>query len=267
MKEKKTAPEKSKPFLTGAPTDENTVKQALKFFGMMLLIIFMSFLVCSMTGFNSRILSIIVNLAVEGLILLVVYTKGADLGTDGVVRGEILYQHIQKGIDAAESEKRIPFNKMKGFIIGLLGSALFLVFAILLAVTTKKQMTGAGVLPSWTEGFIRRSEFRNALAQYIQPSGITFTDIMRILVRMMLMPFVSMVGADNTDILLVLERISPLLVLLAPAAYGAGYLTGPAKRRQVHTEIAKNTRKRIMKEKKEQKARRTIALKEPKQLN
>ena len=53
MGNKPNTSEKAKPFTTGAPKDENTVRQALKFFGAMFLVAFMTFLVCSMVVFNS----------------------------------------------------------------------------------------------------------------------------------------------------------------------------------------------------------------------
>ena len=267
MQNKKPVQKITKPYLTGAPTDENTLRQALRFFGMMLLVLFMTLLVCSMTGFNSMPLRIIVNMFIEVLILFVLYSKGSDLGTDAVARGEILYQHEQKGMEISQSERRIPFHKLKGFIIGLAGSLLFLICGLIIALTAQKQMTTAGALPSWMDAYLRRAEFRDALSMYTQTTGLSFTDIMRILVRVMLMPFISMAGSENSDLLLMVERLSPLLVLLPAFAYGTGYLSGPAKRTQVHSEIAENKRRRISKEKKERKARRAIAPKEPQQLN
>ena len=264
MKNNRNAPEVSKPFLTGAPTDEYTLRSALKFFGMTVLILIMTFLVCSLTGFKFTVIRIIVNLFVEGLVLTVLYYKGAELGEDAVARGEILYQHDLKGENIAPSERRIPYHPLKGFLIGLIGSSLILACAILLALTAEKQMTGAGALPSWTDAFMRRSEFRDAVAAYSESTSATFTDFLRLIVRIMMMPFVSMAGSENRDLLLTFERLSPLLVLLPAAAYGFGYLQGPARRKRIHTEIAENTRKRIAREKK---ARKTRTPREPQQLN
>ena len=81
------------------------------------------------------------------------------------------------------------------------------------------------------------------------------------------MPFISMCGAENKDIILIVEKLSPVLVLLPALAYGIGYLQGPAMRKRVHTEIAANRRKRMLREKRERKARIAIKPKEPEQLN
>ena len=259
-------PGQTKPFLRGTPTDENTVRQALKFFGAMILVAFMSFIVCSMTSFSNDILRIGINIVIESLIILIFFNKGADMGTEGVSRGEILFQHIQKGQEASENEKRIPFHSSKGFVIGLLGSSLFLIAAVLLAVTAKRQMTGAGTLPSWMESYMRRSEISDALAGYSQSTAVSATDIFRIIIRLTIMPFVSMCGAENRELLLAVERISPVLVMIPAAAYGTGYMQGPARRRKIHAEIAENARRRRIREKRERRARSNVP-KGPQQLN
>ena len=267
MAKKKAAPVKEKPYLSGKPTDENTVRQALKFFGALILVGFMSFIVCSMTSFDSAFLRIFVNAAIVGLILLIFFSKGADLGTEGVARGEILYQHVQKGQETSPGEKRIPFHPLKGFVIGVCGTLLFFIPAVILAFTAERQMTGAGMLPSWTDPYMRRSEISGALAAYTQGTSFTITDILRIMIRLMLMPFVSMAGSENRNTLLMIERISPLLIMLPALAYGIGYLQGPARRKIIHTEIAANNKKRISREKRQKKAKNAAAHREPEQLN
>lgn len=267
MGNKPNTSEKAKPFTNGAPKDENTVRQALKFFGAMFLVAFMTFLVCSMTSFNNDILRIGINLVIESLIVIIFWNKGAELGTDGVARGEIVYQHLQKGQEVTEGEKKIPFHPAKGFLIGIVGSLLFFVCALILALTAKQQMTGAGGLPSWMDSYMRRSEISGALASYTQTDPMTVTDILRIIVRLLIMPFISMAGAENRGALLLAERLSPILVLVPAIAYGTGYLQGPARRKRVHTEIASNAKKRRIREKREKRSRITAAPKGPQQLN
>lgn len=253
-----------KPFVKGSPADENSLRQMLKFFGGLLLCGFMTFLVCSMTSFKSGFLRIPVNLAVEVLILLIFHSKGVTLGTDGVIKGEILYKHLERGQEAAPGERRIPFHPFKGFLIGLGGTSVLFILAVILAATAEKQMTGPGTLPSWTEALMRRSEISAPLTAYSQEMPLSFTDFVRIAVRIMMMPFVSMAGSENRDLLLLLERLSPLIMLLPAAAFGIGYLHGPAVRTGVHTDIARSTKKRIADEKHRKETR---ARKETEQLN
>ncbi len=258
--------DKAKPFTQGTPADENTLHQVLIFFGAMFIVGFMSFLVCSMTAFDSAFLRVGINLVIEALILIIFFNRGATSGTDAVARGEILFQHEHKGIKVTENEKRIPYHPVKGFLIGLLGASLFLILAIILALTSKKQMTGAGTLPSWMDAYMRRSEISDALSGYLQSDPLRFTDIIRTVIRILIMPFVSMAGAENRNMLLMIDRISPLLVLLPAVSYGIGYMQGPAQRKKIHTEIAANAKKRKIREKRERRAK-NAAPKGPEQLN
>ena len=259
--------DRTKPFLKGSPTDENTVRNAFRFFGILIMTAFISFIVCSMTSFKSVILRVGINLVIEALILFIFFNKGADLGTDGVARGEILYQHEQKGQDISAGERKIPFHPFKGAVIGLLGTLIPLILALILALTAQRQMTGPGVLPSWMDTYLRRSEIGDALAGYSQSATLTVTDIVRIVIRIAVMPFITMAGSENRDLLLAIERLSPILVLLPAASYAAGTLTGPSQRKKVHEEIARNNRKRASREKREQKKRRNGIPKSPEQLN
>ena len=267
MADQKNKEKVKKPFLKGSPTDENTVKQAFKFFGLLVIVAFMCFIVCSMTSFKSPVLRIGINLLIIILILTVFYNRGLQHGTEAVARGEILYQHVEKGQEVTTSEKRIPFHPLKGFINGLSGSAVFILLALILAFTAKIQQTGAGTLPSWTESYMRREAIGAALISYTHSDPLTLTDIIRIVIRMIIMPFVSMAGAENKTALLWIERMSPVILMMPAFVYGIGYLRGPSARETIHSEIAENRKKRIAREKRARKARSRTEPKGPEQLN
>ena len=256
----------TKPFLKGSPFDERTVKAALGFFGLLALSILMGFLISSMMNFDIVWLRALLNVTVEAMILLIFFNQAAGRGADAVARGEILYQRQEKGLEVSASEKAVCFHPLKGFLTGFLGTLPLLVCTILLALTTSVQHTGAGALPSWLSVYQRREEIGDPLVAYTITSGMGLTDVVRMITRVSIMPFVSMVGSENRMGMLLLERLSPLVSLLPALAYGCGYLSGVKTRTRVHTEIATNDRKRKRKEKKERKMRRT-GPKGPEQLN
>ena len=94
-------------------------------------------------------------------------------------------------------------------------------------------------------------------------------DILRIIVRLTVMPFISLVGTSDHYGVYLIEKLSPLILLLPACAYGTGYLTGPSVREKVHTAISENDRRRERREKKERRIRAGIAAKpkEPEKLN
>ena len=256
----------TKPYETGKITDRNTVKRAFGFLGLLLVFTFISVLACSMFLFDNQALRIILNGIVELLILTICFSNGNSRGTEDVAKGEVIYHHKELGKPDDPSTAATAYHPLKGFAIGVFGSAVILIAAILLAVMAEKTITGNGALPSWLEAYQRRPEISNALTAYTVPSSLTFVSALRTVVRLFLMPLVSIVGPDNKDLMLVLERISPVLVLLPAAAFGIGYMQGPAIRSKVHTDISESIRKRRKKQRKEQK-KRAQAFKEPEKLN
>ena len=265
--EKKPVGAVKKPFLTGNPTDERTLPGAGGFLGALVLAALLTFLVCTMLGMTGSALRVILNMAMELLLLFFFYNSAIGKGTEAVARGEILYQKQEKGSSFAASEKALCYHPLKGFLTALLGALPFFIIALLLAVMARRQTTGAGALPSWLSSYQGRSDVGDALVAYTASNPMTVEDVLRIVVRILVMPFISMVGTENKDALLMMERLSPVLVLLPAVAYGTGYLRGPGERAKIHAGIAESNRRRVKKEKKARKARMAPKPKGPAQLN
>ena len=93
---------------------------------------------------------------------------------------------------------------------------------------------------------------------------MSLESILRLIVRTMIMPLVSIVGTESSANLLTLEHLAPLAVLMPALFYGVGYTQGVNARAQVHSSIAAANKKHRKQEKKKQQQRR---VQEPKQLN
>ena len=266
---KDSAAEVKKPFLTGSITDGNTAKHSLGFAGVMVVIFFVSLIACVSASLGSVVLRMLINSAVILVVLMLFYNNGAGKGAEDVARGEILYQKQERGETISESERKSCFHPAKGFLNGLLGTLPFLILAVILAVQTTPQLTGAGTLPSWMQAYTRRSDIGSALTAYTQPEGMTLLDYIRALVRIFIIPYVNIVGTADKYGMLTLERLSPLILVLPAAAYGTGYLQGKKIRSGIHTAISINDKKRIRREKKKRLARSNAGSRsrEPEQLN
>lgn len=268
-KKKKTAkkqPVVKKPYLTGSAVDGGTARSAVMFL-VSLLVMMVAFLMLSaMMLWDNLIIRIAFNGALLAMCYLLFYQSGAGAGAGGVEKGEIMYQRENSGRSVEASDRARCFHPAKGFVNGLLGSLPLVLCAVILAVTAEKQVAGLGALPSWLTTLERRSEIGDALTHFHQSASLGVTGVMRMIVRMALMPVVNMIGAENADGLLMMERLSPLLALLPAMAYGVGYLRGVSVRDQVHTDIAKGKRKQAKKARKQRQAR-AAAKKGPEQLN
>lgn len=257
-----------KPFLCGSPTDEYLVKNCLLFFGSIILTSIFSFIVCSSVGFAGIAVRLPVNLLIIVVLLSIYFNNGTNQGADAVARGEILYQKQENGQSFSDQEQRICFHKAKGFLIGMIGTIPLLIPSVIFALNTSALLTDAGGLPSWMQLYTRRSDVGNALIRYLQPDGMSLVDYLRIIVRVCLMPYVNIIGYSNKEGMLILERLSPVLILLPAVSYGLGYMSGRSVRTRIHSAISDNERKRRKREKQqrnERKLKRTN--REPEQLN
>ena len=263
-KNKKPVKPVVKPFMRGSAVDRGTGKSALMFFGSILLVMLANLLLSAVLVWDSLALRILFNGVLVAAIGLLFLQSGASKGTAAVNQGEIMLQRQEAGREVNLEDRRGCYHPLKGYIIGLLGSVPYLVCCLLLAATAQRVMTGLGALPSWISNLQRREEIGGALAFYSQTTPMQLEDMMRVVVRMLIMPFVNMVGATNADGLLTRERLSVLPMLLPALCYGVGYQQGVRVRTRVHTDIATGKRKRARKAKKQQRAR---AAKGPEQLN
>ncbi|MBQ7849165.1 MAG: hypothetical protein IJ343_05530 [Clostridia bacterium] len=267
MQNKKQKIEKvSKPFIRGKIVDRTLPGGALKFFAftaLMMFVYFMSIIVASM---DSQLLNVLINGAILLTTWLIFWQSGMASGADAVTQGEIMYQRREKGRPVADWEADLCYHPLKGLIIALVGSIPLLLASLILACIAQRQMTTLGVLPSWMSTFETRQEIGGALAYYHVDAKLTLESVLRIVIHVATMPYVSLLGAENKDMMLLLERISPIVNLLPAVMYGAGYAMGTQERVAVHSNIALGKKKARKKQAKERKARQQTR-RGPEQLN
>lgn len=255
----------SKPYLRGDMYDRTTIPGALKFFTGTVVMAVIFLVVCMMMNWEQTWLNIAVNSAVLLLTYMMFAQFGMNAGADAVNQGEIMYAREEKGRPVADWERKLCYHPLKGLLTGLIGSVPILLCSIVLALIAERQMSGIGTLPSWVGSMEGRPEFGAALAVYHETGSLTLQSAMRLIVRMTTMPFVNMIGAGNSNGMLLMERISPILNLLPAVAYGLGYINGVSVRTTVHTNIALGKKKAKRKQAKERRNR--IQRRGPEQLN
>lgn len=244
-----------KPYLTGKMIDRTLPGGALKFFGFMALMFFMYFMSLIVASMDSRVLTILINTAIILTTWLIFWQSGQGSGADAVNQGEIMHQRLEKGRPVADWEREMCYHPLKGFIMALVGSLPLVLCCLALALIAKRQMTSIGVLPSWVGSFEGRPEIGNGLSYYHQEATLSAEAILRLLVHVAVMPFVSIVGAENKDAILLLERLSPVVTLIPAVVYGVGYAMGTQQRALVHGNIALGKQKQQKKQRREQRAR------------
>lgn len=251
-----------KPFLQGRPVSALAAKRGLKVLVYLLAFMLLYLFIGQALMFDSLPLRLLLNIAALLAVAGLMYNDGAKAGMDDVAFAEIALQRQQNGRELSKQDLDRCFHPLKGFFTAFVGVLPLLLVAIALSVTAERLVYQLGGLPSWLQGFERRADVGQALAYYQEPTKFGFVDVLRVIVRLSIFPFVNMVGPDSPDAMLLLERLSPLLVCLLPLAYGIGYTQGRTLRAKVHGAIKSDTRRRVQRQRRETKRRRQ----EPKQL-
>ena len=269
---KKPVKKVTQPYLKGKPVDSALPLNALRFFGGLGLLMLMNVLLSALMSLETAWLKALVCILIILGTVVLFFLAGAGSGTKLVARSENFYDRKASGRTMYAGEEASCYHPLKGLLYALVGSLPVLAVAIWLALIAQRQVTSYGVLPSWVSTSAQ-PQLAAALDYYNTAATTSVETILRVIVRLLILPYVGLVGSESSEALLTLERLSPLLLLLPAISYGIGFTQGPARRTLVHTKIAENIRQRRKQEKKAQKKRSgslitaPVKQKKPEELN
>lgn len=244
-----------KPYLRGSYCGKDALRLIpKKFFGMLgiVLLYFIGGTLLGLGGFFGTVLPMVLLVIV---VTVYQFNKGQELGASDVAFGEILYGQQEQGKSIDPDDRARCFHPFKGFFVALLAALPFVLIALVYAFMAKKTYYQLGMLPSFMEGMLQQDEFAGALNYYTQRAPLAAADVLRVIVRSMCMPLMSVVKLWGDDAVLVAERLAPLFLLIAPLGFGVGYLTGPAIRTKINTGIKIGVEKKLKKQRKERRKR------------
>lgn len=258
---KKTAQLVYKPYLKGRWVSALAARRGGRIAAYVLLSTFVFFFMGQLMALDITWLRLLINLGVLGLLALVYFSDGARTGEGDTAFAEIALAHQQQGRSIPDKDLDRCFHPAKGFFTVLIGVLPFVLLCLAYVPLARPAAYTLGVLPAWLEPYQKRADISLALAYYQQHTPFGLADTLRLIVRLLVFPFVNLAGADNASAILWVERLSPLLVMLAPMAYPLGYRRGVRMRAMVHGGIAMGQRK-----KRRQDAQTKRAARQPKQL-
>ena len=244
-----------KPMLAGQALDAMSLKRALRVTGGVLISLFFYVVFGFMLTFENLLLRILVNAVLLFMGAGLLYMTGATHGEADAAFGEIMYQREAEGKSVPQSERARSFLPAKGIVTALLGALPFVLLALVVTFTAQLQTYSLGALPEWLSTYRRQPEIGDALRYYETTVAFGVLDVIKLIVRFVILPFIGIVGSTNASAVLLVERLSPLLALFVPAGYALGYLRGKELRARVHTSIALSRRRKKNKEKKERQRR------------
>ena len=202
---------------------------------------------------NIPFLRIVLNIELIGFHVLLVYSSGQNTGYGDITIAEIMYNHDQEGKPVSKQDRDRCYHPLKGVATALIGYLPLLILALIYALTVKRQEFTLPPLPSWVSAYEGQNDFMLPLQYYGVTEPFTVAAVLRIIMRLMLYPFINLAGARNADLTLLVDRLAPLELCLPFVGYAIGYLRGRHSRAMLHGNMAAADRKR------RRKARKTVA--------
>ena len=250
MKAKKTLVHQ--PFLKGRAMSLFAARRGLKTFLYLLASAGLFFLMGQFLVLDITWLRILLNAAVLVSLYAFMFRSGAQAGEGDVTIAEIALSRSAEGKVTTREQIDRCFHPAKGFFTAFTGALPLLVACLVFAFMTRESRYSLGTLPSWLSVFQERADIGLALSYYSETTRLQALDFLRLLVRLLIFPYMNLAGAGDTAAVLLVERLSPLLLSVAPLSYGIGYSRGEHYRAMVHGGIAANKRKAARQQKKQQ---------------
>ena len=244
-----------KPYLKGNVFDGAAVKRGLRLVAYYAMFAFLFLVVGSALQFSNTFLRVLMNLMMVAVCMAVLYMDGARLGEAEVAFGEIAYARKESGKTIEKKDLERCFHPLKCLTIILVAALPVILLTLPHAVTAVKQVYSLQSLPNWVSGYSSQAEVMAPLQYYQQDVSMSVLDVLRMISRILIFPFVNIATADNKDALLLMDRLSPLLACVPLLGFPAGYLTGPRSRAMVHGDISSNNKRAQRRKKKAIKAR------------
>ncbi len=252
---KQAAREIQKPMLRGSWHGRDAFLRGYRLMAGVLITSIMFLLLGMILLFDSLWMRLLMCAALVGLAGAYQYSKGIAAGQGDAAFGEIIYEREKEGKPIQKADRDRCYHPAKGFFAVLVGTLPFVLVALGFALLARPALYSLGVLPGWLGPLMRQNELGDALAYYGGQPGIQAMDVYRMVVRAMVMPFINAAIPLGDNAVLWVERLSPLLVIIAPLGYGFGYLGGRKARARVNASIAIGDAKKKKRARREQKRR------------
>ena len=198
---------------------------------------------------QNMLIRTVLTVGIAAVTLLVFWNEGATVGFKDVETSRRA-EHLGK-----DSVDEHGYHPLKALCAALVVFGIPLLLAVILAATAKPYTYTMQDLPAWLLGtYGARTDVMAPLVTYAQETGLAVVDVLRMIVRLPVLVYVNLFS-DPQKMVLMIDRLSPLMLLSYPAAYLAGYLCAPSVYEKQQTMQNKAKRAAVRKAKKHKMAK------------
>ncbi|MEG0766541.1 MAG: hypothetical protein RR482_02390 [Clostridia bacterium] len=203
---------------------------ALRNFGYLAAIGFFAFMFAPVMMSETKWLRLLFDGALILIAAMLFFVEGSYKGERDCAMTALLDKRKREtGYVPDLTEQRKRYHAPKGLYGALLGAAPWFVLAVFVAVLAKPYTYILQDLPGWLGGYALRPEVGKPLQYYGQIYTVAPVEYLRVISRFSILPFVYLPGNLSDAGSLLIDRMSPLLVLILPLCNAIGYLFGPRR--------------------------------------
>lgn len=257
-KQTKAKAQEKTPILRAQHIYPDMRKMAGKVLSYIAIYAFLSLVLSAVTG-GGTIWGMALNIVLLVCFFLLELMEGGTRGERDVTMSRTVEGRLrEKNVQPEKDELARCYGPRKAFIAFGLAVSGFFLCAVVVALAAKPYTYTLQDLPSWLSAYTGRDDVGGALEYYTVTGGASVVDYLRILVRACILPFVNLFP-DVQAASYLIDRLSPLFILILPISYPLGYLMGPMlydKRIRENEAAKKANLKRIRRKNKKERQQR-----------
>lgn len=222
---------------------------AAKLLALSVAVIVLGLVLSGLQSLTAGWLRFAIALAVGGALVLLYYSEGVGRGAMEAVHGRHMARLESEGKTITAEEDAKCYHPLKALAAGALAFAVPFALAVIVALTAKEYTYVLQDLPTWLTGnYAVREDVLSPLSAYMQATGATALDWMRVIARLFTLVFINFFE-DPLTMSLTIDRCVPAFILLYPIAYVIGYLRGPAANEKLEKQNKKAKKAAVRKHK------------------
>ena len=230
---KKSTKKQKKPIRLAEKWGSAVPATAKRVLPMTILIIVLGFMLTGVQAIETYWIRAAIAAVTGFAVALLMFYDGVNSGVTDIGASRTCAQAIKDGRQLSEKEDAACYHPLKALCAVLMIFGLPLALAVIVALNAKEYTYVIQTLPTWlTSTYGTRSDVMGPLAAYSQQTGMMLLDWMRMLVRLFELPLINLFE-DPQKMTALIDRLSPLMLSLLPAAYMLGYLVSPRRARKI----------------------------------
>lgn len=222
---------------------------ALKLLALAVAVVILGLLFSGLQVLTAGWLRMAIAAAVGAVLALLYYSEGVGRGAADAMNSQYMARLESEGKTISAEEDAKCYHPMKAVLAGALAFCVPFVLAVIVALSAKEYTYVLQDLPTWLTGnYAVREDVLGPLSAYMQVTGASAVDLMRVVARLFTMVFINFF-ADPLTMSLTIDRCVPAFVLVYPIAYVIGYLRGPAANAKLEKQNKKAKKAAVRKHK------------------